>query len=152
MRQRHYTVTGAQVQRHARDNAQHYLRLPDHGPKTPATVLFALLFWAAARLASLAAACKALRDAPCDQAVRDALFATLPAFYELQRRLNRALAGGVPKALCRRKQRVALDLTLLPYYGLPESDPKEIYTGPCKPAPTTPTPTPPPTSSARAAA
>jgi Transposase DDE domain len=132
MRQPHYTVTAAQVQQHARDHAQHYLRLPDHGPKTKAPVLLALLFWAAARLASLAAACKALRDAPCDQAVRDALLATLPDFHELQRRLNRALAGGVPKALRRRKQRVAIDLTLLPYYGLPESDPEEIYKGPCK--------------------
>src|SRR4029077_1051537 len=111
---------------------EHYLRLPDHGPKTKAPLLLAILFWAAARLASLAAACKALRDAPSDQAVRDALFATLPEFHELQRRLNRALAGGVPKALCRRKQRVAIDLTLLPYYGLPESDPEEIYKGPWK--------------------
>jgi hypothetical protein len=132
MRQRHYTVTAAQVQRHARENAQHYLRLPDHGPKTQAAALFALLFWAAARLASIAAACKALRDAPSDQAVRDALRATLPELPELQRRLNRALAGGAPKALRRRPQRVALDLTLLPYYGLPQSDPEEIYKGPCK--------------------
>jgi Transposase DDE domain len=132
MRQCHYTVTAAQVQRHARDQAQHYLRLPDHGPKTPAALLFAILFWAAARLASLAAACAALKRAPSDQAVRDALFASLPDFHELQRRLNRALAGGVPKALRRRPQRVAIDLVLLPYYGLPETDPKEIYKGPCK--------------------
>jgi hypothetical protein len=132
MRQHHHTVTAAQVQRHALDHAQHYLRLADHGPKTKASTLFAILFWAAARLASIAAACKALRDAPCDQAVRNALLATLPEFHELQRRLNRALAGGVPKALCRRKQRVAIDLVLLPYYGLPQSDDEEIYKGPCK--------------------
>jgi hypothetical protein len=132
MRQHHYTVTAAQVQRQACVNTLHYLRLPDHGPKTQAPLLFAILFWAAARLASLAAACKALRDAPCDQAVRDALLATLPDYHELQRRLNHALAGGVPKVLRRRQQRVAIDLILLPYYGLPESDPEEIYKGPCK--------------------
>jgi hypothetical protein len=132
MRPRHYTLTAAQVQRHALDTTQHYLRLPDHGPKTKAPVLFAILFWATARLASIAAACQALRDAPCDQAVRDALLATLPDFHELQRRLNRALAGGVPKVLRRRPQRVALDLVLLPYYGLHQSDPKEIYKGPRK--------------------
>lgn len=132
MRPHHYTVTAAQVQHYAHQHAQHYLRLPDHGPKTKAVTLFALLFWAAARLASLAAACKALRDAPGDQAVRNALLATLPDFHQLQRRLNQALAGGVPKALCRRKQRIAIDLILLPYYGLPQSDPEEIYKGPCK--------------------
>ncbi len=132
MRQRHYTLTAAQVQHYALDHAHHYLRLADHGPKTTAPVLFAVLFWAAAHLASLAAACRALKRAPSDQAVRDALFATLPAFAELQRRLNRALAGGVPKAVCRRPQQVVIDLVLLPYYGLPESDADEIYKGPRK--------------------
>jgi putative transposase len=129
MRSCHYTVTAAQVQRHAIQHAQHYLRRADHGPKTTAPALFAILFWAAARLASLAAACAALKRAPSDQAVRNALVATLPEFHELQRRLNRALAGGVPRPLSRRPRHVALDLILLPYYGLPHRDPAEIYKG-----------------------
>jgi putative transposase len=126
---RHYTITAPQVQQLAIAHVQRHLRLADHGPKTKASVLFALLFWAAARLTSLAAACKALTRAPSDQAARDALGATLPEFAELQRRLNAALRGGLPKPLRRRKQRVALDLHLQPYYGLPESDPKELYKG-----------------------
>jgi hypothetical protein len=129
---RHYTITAPQVQQLAAAHVQHCLRLADHGPKTTAPVLFAVLFWAAARLASLAAACKALTRAPCDQAVRDALLATLPDFHELQRRLNRALQGGLPKPLRRRRQRLALDLQLQPYYGLPQSDPTELYQGPHK--------------------
>src|SRR5262249_27429226 len=32
----------------------------------------------------------------------------------------------------RRGQFVALDLTLLPYYGLPQRDPEELYRGPSK--------------------
>jgi putative transposase len=132
MRRCHYTISSRQVHDRAVDRVQTYLRLGDHGPKCSAQVVLTVLFWAAARVASLAAACAALVGAPCDQAVRNALLATLPVFAELQRRLNRALAGGWPKVLQRRAQYVALDLTLLPYYGQPEADPKELYRGASK--------------------
>jgi putative transposase len=75
----------------------------------------------------LAAACTALRQAPSDQAVHDALLATLPDIHELQRRLNRALAGDLPKALRRRRQPLAIDLVLIPYHGEPLTDADEIY-------------------------
>jgi putative transposase len=132
MRRCHYTITSRQVHQHAVDRVQTYLRLGDHGPKCSAAVVLAVLFWAAARITSLAAACAALGGAPCDQAVRDALLATLPVFAELQRRLNQALAGGLPQVLRRRAQYVAIDLTLLPYYGQPHADPKELYRGASK--------------------
>ena len=132
MRSCHYTITASQVHDHAARHLQTYLRLGDHGRKCSATVVLAVLFWAAARVASLAAACAALTKAPCDQAIRDALLATLPAHADLQRRLNRALAGDLPKALYRRAQEIAIDLTLLPYYGQPQADPKELYRGPEK--------------------
>jgi putative transposase len=132
MRIREYTITSRQVHDLAVQRVQTDLRLRDHGPKCSASVVLAILFWAAARIASIAAACAGLRRAPCDQAIRNALLATLPALAELQRRLNRALAGGLPKALCRRPQYVAIDLTLLPYYGQPEADPKELYRGASK--------------------
>lgn len=129
MRRCHYTITARQVHALAADRVQRYLRLGDHGPKCSAAVVLTVLFWAAARLTSLAAACAALREAPSDQALRNALLATLPHFHELQRRLNRALAGGRPKVLRRRPQLLALDLTLLPYYGQPQADPAELYRG-----------------------
>jgi putative transposase len=133
MRSTQFTVTSAQVHRHATHRLQRHLRLRDQGPKCTRAVLYAVLFWAAARLASLAAACAALRDAPSDQAVFNALLATLPAFAELQRRLNRALADGVPKPLrCARGVHVALDLILIPYYGLPAESPEELYRGAAK--------------------
>jgi hypothetical protein len=132
MRHCQYTISAYQVHLTALDRIQWYLALPDHGPKCSAQVVLNVLLWAAARLASIAAACAALAKAPCGQAVRDALYATLPAFAELQRRLNRALAGDLPKVLRSRPQYVAIDLTLLPYYGQPQKDPKELYRGASK--------------------
>src|SRR5262245_39348512 len=113
MRPGHYTLTAPAVHRLALDHVQRFLRLGDHGPKCTAAVLLGVLFWAAARLASLAAACFALRKAPSDSACRSALLATLPEFHQLQLRLNRALQGGLPKILLGR-QHVAIDLVLLP--------------------------------------
>ena len=68
-----------------------------------------------------------LRDAPSDEAARLALIATLPDFAALQRRLNAALAGNLPRPLRRRPQRLAADLVLIPYHGQPLHDPDEIY-------------------------
>src|SRR5439155_8143478 len=116
MRQRHYTLTPAAVRAHAQLLCQEHLRLADHGPKCTAGMLWAVLFWAASRVASIAAACRSLRDAPCDTAVHDALLATLPQTAELQRRVNRALQGDLPKALRRRRQPIAIDLHLAPYH------------------------------------
>jgi hypothetical protein len=129
MRQRQYTITAKDVQLHASHVFQKHLKLRDHGPKCTASTLLGLLFYAAARLISLAAACAALRDAPSDQAVHDALLATLPDLLELQRRINRALVGDLPKALRRRRQPLAIDLVLIPYPGQPVLDPVEIYRG-----------------------
>src|SRR5438045_2122328 len=112
MRTNHFTITPSSVQAHAQFVLQTHVRLQDHGPKCTAGVLWTVLLYAAARIASLAAACAALRDAPSDSAAHDALLAGLPALAELQRRLNRALQGDLPKTLRRRPQPLAIDLTL----------------------------------------
>src|SRR6476646_4753145 len=127
MRSRHYTLTPTHVRAHAQTLCQKYLRLPDHGPQCTAGMLWAVLCYAACRMSSLAAACASLRDAPSDTAVHDALLATLPTTAELQRRVNRALQGDLPRALRRRRQPVAIDLHLVPYHGLPLHELKEIY-------------------------
>jgi Transposase DDE domain len=127
MRTSHYTVTPAAVRAHAQHLCQKYLRLADHGPKCTAALLWTVLFYAASRITSLAAACAALLRAPSDTAVHDALLATLPETNELQRRVNRALQGDLPKALRRRRQPLAIDLHLVPYHGLPLHDVHEIY-------------------------
>jgi putative transposase len=127
MRTHHCTITPAAVQAHSQCVLHKHLRLTDHGPKCTAGILWTVLLYAAARLTSLAAACAALRDAPSDTAAHDALLAGLPDFAELQRRLNRALQGDLPQALRRRRQPLAIDLTLIPYHGEPLHRADEIY-------------------------
>jgi putative transposase len=77
-----------------------------------------VLFAAAARISSLSDTCRRLRDVPDEHAVAEALYSTLPEYNVLRRRVQTALRGHLPKALRRRPQVVALDLTLLPYYGV----------------------------------
>jgi hypothetical protein len=127
MRPPQYTLTPNQVHQHATALLQDQLKLHDHGPKCRAGLLLTLLFYAAARITSLSDACKRLRDGPSDEAARLALLATLPDFAETQRRLNRALAGDLPKALRTRPHRMAIDLVLIPYHGTPKHDPEEIF-------------------------
>ena len=131
MRKRQFTLRDQDVQEHATTLLQKHLGLKDYSRRTTARVVFHVLFFAAATLTSIHAACQRLRGAPCDDTLLKALFATLPPFAELQRRVNRALAASLPKALKKRKQgkrvRLAIDLTLIPYHGQPEADPKEVY-------------------------
>ncbi len=103
--------------------------LRDYKRKVSAPTLWAVLLVAAADLTSIHAACGRLDGLACEETIRKALYASLPEFAELQRRLNRALAGRLPRALRRRSQRLAIDLTLIPYHGEPFSDPKEVYRG-----------------------
>jgi hypothetical protein len=127
MRPRQYILRPQAVHARASWLCQKHIRLADHGPKCRASVLWTVLFYAAARVTSVAAACAALRDAPSDTAVHDALLATLPAIAALQRRLNRTLQGDLPRGLRRRRQPVACDLTLIPYHGQPLHEKDEVY-------------------------
>ena len=127
MRSCQYTVTRRTVHVYAESVCQRHIRLKDHGPKCKASVLWAVLFWAASRISSLAAACASLRQAPSDTAAHDALLATLPDRAELQRRLNRALQGDLPQGLRRRRQPIAIDLKLVPYHGQPLANEDEVY-------------------------
>jgi hypothetical protein len=127
MRPHHSTITRQQVHRIAAEHLQTHLKFQDYKRKTSAHLLWSILLAAAARFTSVSAACGRLRDVPSDETVRQALLATLPAYAELQRRLNAALAGHLPKALRKRRQVLALDLTLIPYHGQHLHDPDEIY-------------------------
>src|SRR5437868_12536031 len=127
MRRPQYTITASDLHCQATQLLRRHLQLTDHGPKCTAQAMLLVLFYAAARVISLAAACAALRDAPSDQAMRDALRATLPPLFDLQHRLNGALAARLPKGLRRRRQPLAIDLTLVPYHGDYWCDPAEIY-------------------------
>ncbi len=127
MRPRDHILDSHQVHRAAAEHLQAHLRFTDYKRKTSAPVLWSLLLAAAARITSLSDACGRLGDAPSDETARKALLATLPDYAELQRRLNAALAGHLPEPLRKRPQRLAIDLTLIPYHGKPFRDLDEVY-------------------------
>ena len=132
MRPPHRILHRNHVHRLAAEHLQDHLQLQDDKRKTSAQVLWSLLLAAAARITSLSDACQRLLDAPSDETARKALLATLPDYGALQRQLNAALAGHLPKALRKRRQRLAIDLTLIPYHGQPFHDLNEIYRGQAK--------------------
>ena len=126
-----YTLTSAAVHRFASDLLCAHLGLRDFGRCCPAATSLSVVFSACARLTSLFAAALGLRRAPSAETVRKALRANLPDLGLLGRRCNRALRASLPR-LQRRRQRLAIDLTLLPYHGQPCHDANELYRGQVK--------------------
>src|SRR3954463_12583022 len=126
MRKSTNPLTPDQVYRYAVACCQPHLKLRDVKSIT-GSMLLTIVFAAAARIASLSATCRRLRRVPDEEAVAAALYATLPDYATLKRRVNAALAGHLPKALRRRPQVLAFDLTLLPYYGADAHDNDQIY-------------------------
>jgi len=129
MRPHHRTLRRQHVHRSALKHLRQHVPLGDYKRKVTASTLWSVLLVAAAAVTSLHAVCDRLDRLACEDTIRKALYATLPEFAELQRQLNRALAGRLPRALRRRPQRLAIDLTLIPYHGEPFRSPKEVYRG-----------------------
>jgi Transposase DDE domain len=127
MRKAQYTVTSKDVQEHTAALLQQTAGLKETKGKCTLPVLIHLVCAAAARLTSLFDACSQMVDAPSGETARLALLSTLPGYAKLQLGVNRALVADVPKPLRKRKHPFAIDLHLVPYYGLPFDDPKEIY-------------------------
>jgi hypothetical protein len=127
----HSTLTASEVHDYTQGLLHKHLRLKDYGPTCTAHAVYGVILFAAATASTIAQTCRALLRAPCDQSVYDALNATLPERIELQRRINRALAATLPKAVRRgrRAAKVAIDLTLLPYYGKPDPRDDMVYKG-----------------------
>jgi putative transposase len=121
------TITSQEVHQYAKNWLSEELGLQDYGRKCKKSVLLSIMLVAAARICSIYAACRDLAYAPSDQAVRDALLATLPDVAELEKRLNASLCIKVPKILKRKPRQVAIDLNLIPYHGQPHEDETEIY-------------------------
>ena len=102
----------------------------DHGWRCTAAVVLAIVLRAAARSISVSAACRDLADGPSDQAVMTALEEGLPKTLSvLERRINDALIGYLPRAVRRHRWEVAIDFHLDPYYGQPLKSRNEIYYG-----------------------
>lgn len=132
MRPHHRTVNRKQVHRSATRHLQNYVPMRDYKRKVTAQTLWAVLLVAATGITSVHATCERLRALASEETIRKALLASLPEFAELQRQLNRAMAGRLPRTLRRRSQRLAIDLTLIPYHGEHFRDENEVYRGPAK--------------------
>ena len=127
MRRTHTTITRYDVHRLTLARLTDHLRLPDHSRRCPAATVLRVVLAAAARLCSVTAAARQLATAPSDQTIRTALAGGLPERWELERRLNRALAADLPRSLAGTRQPLAIDLTLRPYHGEPFEELAEIY-------------------------
>lgn len=116
MRKSTNPLTPTQVYRYAVQAFQPHLKLTN-AKRVAADMILTVLFAAAARISSLSDTCQRLRGVPDEHVIAEALYSTLPGYDRLRRRVQAALLGHLPKALRRQPQVVAIDLTLLPYYG-----------------------------------
>lgn len=123
-----HTVSSCQVQALAQAWLSQSLSLKDHGWKCTSDVLWSIVLLAAARMSSLFAVCRDLALAPCDETVRQALLDNLPKrCVTIERRLEEALCGHLPKSLSDRARNMAIDFHLIPYHGEPQRRANELY-------------------------
>ena len=97
--------------------------------------IFSLLVAAGAEQRSLASVARQFRTAPSANLVRHYLDTRLfipMEIGELEAHCNAVLAERLPPDLPRHPWHVAIDLTLLPYYGEAFEDPSELRRGPAK--------------------
>jgi hypothetical protein len=97
--------------------------------------IFSVVVAAAAQGRSIDHVCAQFCDAPSATRVRDSLAERLFARADLDRleaRLNALLVYHLPADLRTRPQRVAIDLTLLPYYGTVGQEPDQLRRGEAK--------------------
>ena len=127
--QRKSTISAADVHAEAKGWIQQHLKFSDFSRKCPWWVILSVLLFAAGRRRSIHDACGRLSGVPSDETLRKALLATLPDVGELERRINAALADRLPKSFRKRSQRIAIDLSEIPYHGQPQTDPNEVRRG-----------------------
>ena len=125
-----HTISSGEVHRWALNWLLECKLLKDHGWLCTASVVWNVVLRAAARMISVAAACRDLAGAPSDQAVFNALSDGFPKTLKaLERRLNEGLTGHLSRGMRRRKWNVAIDWHLEPYYGQPNKSKNELYYG-----------------------
>jgi hypothetical protein len=121
------TITSGQVHTWALGWLLEAKLTKDHGWKCTAAVVLSIVLRAAARCISIPAACRDLAKAPSDHAVMTALEDGLPRTLPvLERRINDALSGPLPRRMRRRAWEIAIDWHLQPYYGEPHKSRNEL--------------------------
>ena len=97
---------------------------------TAEDVLYALAYANVHRL-SIASTCQELQEAPSGNRLREVLVEALPDRAGVQCALNRMFHRQLHPSLLKGKRsyNIAINLTLIPYHGLPYEDKKEIVRG-----------------------
>jgi hypothetical protein len=114
-----------------------YLQWHDYGPKCTVKVLLQVLFYAAGQLCSVFAAYSQLRDSAQRSGGARRARGVVPRSGLFRTAIEPAVRGSadiigrtpiqLPKGLRKRPQRVAIDLTLVPYPSQPHQRLEEIY-------------------------
>jgi hypothetical protein len=123
------TLTPTQVYRYAIDFCQPYLGFHTVG-KVTGEVILSVLFAAAARISSIHETCGRLAKAPCEETFTAALYPQLIDVDRIKRQVNTAFGDQMPRTLRRQRKRpltIAVDLTLIAYYGKHSLDDPQIY-------------------------
>lgn len=109
------------------------LRPRDFSRRCTAPVLLGCLVLAAAHRLSLAAVAAVRRGCPSRETLRQALYATLPDYDALRRRLPGLLRASLPRGLRRRRRGrrypMAIDLHRVPYYKRGRTPPPHARKG-----------------------
>ena len=98
-----------------------------YGSKCNNSIFINTLFCALCRIQSLFAACRNLAGSPDDRTIATAILKTLPEYSRLQKLVNQTLAEQLPKNLCKKEKRLAIDLVLIHYHGKHCYNVNEIY-------------------------
>ena len=128
-------VTGAQLRRLAVEVLIEQLPLAVEGDRYTTADVYAVLLAAAVQQRSVERVCQQLVDAPSANAVRYHVAEQLVYREDLdtlEAQCNALLVAHPPDDVGQRPQRVAIDLTLLPYYGRPAMEAGELRRGAAK--------------------
>jgi len=115
-------VTDTATLEEVMDVLQEHVSIQMGGDFQPET-LFEILVHAASNAESIEQTCKTLEDTPTSNDVRYHLN-KLENLEALEEQLNQALGSRVPGRLQNRQQKLAIDLNLIPYYGIPWEEEK----------------------------
>jgi len=111
--------------------AEYLILTPDDA--TQSEDVLHILTYASVEQISLEEACHQLKDVSCPNTVRSQLNeSVLTEIERVEANINSALASQLPRQMTKKAHKVAMDLVLIPYHGLPEEEDDEIRRGKAK--------------------
>src|SRR5438093_11633855 len=125
-------ITGAHVRQLAVEVLSEHLPLVVEGDRYTTADVYQVLLAAAVQQRSLESVCQELVGAPRANTIRYHVAEQVLYREELdtlEAQCHALLTTHLPEDVRRRPQRLAIDLTLLPYYGRPAVEPGELRRG-----------------------